>query len=552
MADLRERLAEFLTGENIAVLRENISALSEQVNQQFNNEELFQERVAELELALEDVNWTRLMLNFGQEFSRAGLQKIIELARMMYLKNPLINRAVSVKALYVWGQGISTLKAKDARLNAVLQAFWDDPDNIHELTGHSARMYKEVDLEVEGNLFFVFFVNPSSGAVKMRSISTDEIAEIISDPEDAKSPWFYKRMWTEQSVNTTTGRTNTKHRTAFYPDWRYNPTVKPQKFGNIEVFWDTPIYHERTGAFSTWKFGVPEVYAAIDWARAYKEFLEDWASLTRAYSRFAWKMTTKGGAKGVASLKQKMATTAADGSGMSVETNPPPVTGATAIMGQDVDLTPMQLRGANVSALDGAQMKLMIAAGTGLPETYFGDVSRGSLATAKTMDRPTELMMRERQIFWSDILGNIIKFVLMQSVKAPNGDLNKFGTLNDDGTVRWNQDVDAHLDIDFPPVLERDVQTAVQAVVTALTLNGQQFALLDEPTATRLVLKALGEDDVDEIISSIFKGQTTSVTDGQPAVGEARVTAAARKIVEAILQAKKDGDLDQLLGGGSE
>lgn len=552
MADLRERLAEFLTGENIAVLRENISALSEQVNQQFNNEELFQERVAELELALEDVNWTRLMLNFGQEFSRAGLQKIIELARMMYLKNPLINRAVSVKALYVWGQGISTLKAKDARLNAVLQAFWDDPDNIHELTGHSARMYKEVDLEVEGNLFFVFFVNPSSGAVKMRSISTDEIAEIISDPEDAKSPWFYKRMWTEQSVNTATGRTNTKRRTAFYPDWRYNPTAKPQKFGNIEVLWNTPIYHERTGAFSTWKFGVPEVYAAIDWARAYKEFLEDWASLTRAYSRFAWKMTTKGGAKGVASLKQKMATTAADGSGMSVETNPPPVTGATAIMGQDVDLTPMQLRGANVSALDGAQMKLMIAAGTGLPETYFGDVSRGSLATAKTMDRPTELMMRERQIFWSDILGNIIKFVLMQSVKAPNGDLNKFGTLNDDGTVRWNQDVDAHLDIDFPPVLERDVQTAVQAVVTALTLNGQQFALLDEPTATRLVLKALGEDDVDEIISSIFKGQTTSVTDGQPAVGEARVTAAARKIVEAILQARKDGDLDQLLGGGSE
>ncbi|MBI2758784.1 MAG: hypothetical protein HYX49_08910 [Chloroflexi bacterium] len=552
MADLRERLAEFLTGENIAVLRENISALSEQVNQQFNNEELFQERVAELELALEDVNWTRLMLNFGQEFSRAGLQKIIELARMMYLKNPLINRAVSVKALYVWGQGISTLKAKDARLNAVLQAFWDDPDNIHELTGHSARMYKEVDLEVEGNLFFVFFINPSSGAVKMRSVPTDEIAEIISDPEDAKSPWFYKRMWTEQSVNTTTGRTNVKHRTAFYPDWRYDPTTKPQKFGNIEVLWDTPIYHERTGAFSTWKFGVPEVYAAIDWARAYKEFLEDWASLTRSYSRFAWKMTTKGGAKGVASLKQKMATTAADGSGMSVETNPPPVTGATAIMGQDVDLTPMQLRGANVSALDGAQMKLMIAAGTGLPETYFGDVSRGSLATAKTMDRPTELMMRERQIFWSDILGNIIKFVLMQSVKAPSGDLHNFGTLNGDGTVRWNQDVDAHLDIDFPPVLERDVQTAVQAVVTALTLNGQQFALLDEPTATRLVLKALGEDDVDEIMSSIYKGQTTSVTDGQPAVGEARVTAAARKIVEAILQAKKDGNLDQLLGGESE
>ncbi|MCL4528808.1 MAG: hypothetical protein M1282_05295, partial [Chloroflexi bacterium] len=454
MADLRTRVAEIITGENLTLMRENMTALTEQVAQHANNEELFQERVAELELALEDVNWTRLMLNFGQEFSRAGLQKIIELARMMYLKNPLINRAVSVKTLYVWGQGISTVKAKDPRLNMVLKSFWDDPDNVRELTGHSARMYKEIDLEVEGNLFFVFFINPSSGQVKMRSIPTDEIAEIVSDPQDAKTPIYYKRMWNEQTLNDVTGRTNTKHKTALYSDWRYNPTTRPAKIGNMPVMWDTPIYHVRTGAFSTWKFGVSEVYAAIDWARAYKEFLEDWASLTRAYSRFAWKMTHKGGAKGTAALKAKLATTAADGSGMSVETNPPPVTGATAIMGNEMDLQPMQLRGANVSALDGAQMKLMIAAGTGLPETYFGDVSRGSLATAKTMDRPTELMMRERQVFWADILTDIIQFVLMWSVKAPSGTLNKLGTVNDNGTVAWNKGVDPHLDIDFPPVLE--------------------------------------------------------------------------------------------------
>ena len=240
-----------------------------------------QERLAELELALEDVNWQRLMLNWGNEFSRAGLQKIIELSRMMYLKNPMIKRAVNVKALYVFGQGISTVRAKDPDLNAVLQAFWDHPNNKSELTSHSARMLKEVDFEVEGNLFFVLFPDPSSGTVKVRSVPTDEISEIISSPDDAKKIWYYKRSWSQQVINNNTGRTNTTHLIELYPDFRYNPDSKPATLGKMKVHWESPIYHRKTGAFSSWKFGVPEMYAAIDWARAYKEFLEDWASLTR-------------------------------------------------------------------------------------------------------------------------------------------------------------------------------------------------------------------------------------------------------------------------------
>ena len=208
---------------------------------------------------------------------------------------------------------------------------------------------------------------------------------------------------------------------------------------------------------------------------------------------------------------------------------------------KDVDLQPIKVSGANVSALNGTQMKLMVAAATGLPETYFGDVSRGSLATAKTMDRPTELMIRERQTYWQETFTDIVLYVFRWAVQAPNGKLSGKGHQVDaDKNVIWKSGVDAHLDIDFPPILERDIQTAVQAVVTALTLNGQQFALLDEPTATRLVLKALGEDDVDEIMSAIF-GQTSSVTQGQAAVGEAAVVAAAKKVLAAIKEIKGNG-----------
>lgn len=526
--------------------------LQELQQSNFSNEVL-SERMADLELALEDTNWMRLMLDGEHEFSREGLRKISELARLMFIKNPIIKRGVMVKALYIWAQGIS-VKYKDHRLNKVLQDFWDDTKNQAELTGHQAQMLKQVDMEVDSNIFFVFFVRPSDGRVRVRSIPMDEVIEIISDPDDSKTPWYYVRSWTEKKIDVS-GRRSTKRMKACYPDWNYKPKSKPPKISGMEIEWDTPVYHIKIGGMSNWKFGVSRIYAAIDWARAYKEFLEDVASLMRAYSRFAWKRVTKGGKKAIAAERAKMASTLASGGGN--ETNPAPVTGAMAILNEGTDLQPMQLRGAAISAEDGRRFLLMAAAGLDLPETYFGDVSVGTFATAKTMDRPTELGMKEGQTFWIEVLGKIFDFVMLWAVKA-NDELKGMGTVKkiEDGNeyeerIEWNKDVNTYRDIDFPPILEKDIQTAVQAVITALTLNGQELRLLDEEIATRLILKAMGEDDVDEIMTELFPdGDLTPNPSPKKGEGslpsEARVKEAARHLAEAIIQAKKDGLLDRL------
>lgn len=547
---MRERVAEWLLGDNVQQLSEALT------QSEFSNE-LLQERLADLELALEDANWMRLMFDGEQEFSREGLKKIVDLARVMFIKNPLIKRGVMVKALYIWAQGV-TVRYKNQELNKVLQAFWDDPKNMVELTGHQAQMLKQVDYEVVSNIFFVFFTRPSDGRVRVRSLPFEEITDIICDPEDAKSPWFYVRKWTEKKLNPATGRINTTRRAAYYPDWNYKPKTRPARIGNVEVMWDTPVYHVKAGGMSGWKFGVSQVYAAIDWARAYKEFLEDVASLMRAYSKFAWKRITKGGKKAIAAERAKMASTLASG-GDSTETNPPPVTGAMAILGEGTDLQPMQVRGASISPDDGRRLLLMVAAAEGLPETYYGDVSVGTFATAKTMDRPTELAMKEGQTTWTDILRNIIGFVTLQAMKSqsPIADakiktLGQVVTTEDNGSIEekivWNDPLAAYLDIDFPPILEKDVQAAVQSIVTALTLNGQQLTLLDEQTATRLILKAIAEDDVDEIMAELFP-------DGEPlpspspdggrapqsgagSTSEVVVREAARKLIEEIHRVK--------------
>ncbi len=538
---LRERVSEFLLGKDFKQIHETLA------QSEFNNE-ILTERLVDLELALEDANWMRMMFEGNQEFSREGLRKIVELARVMFIKNPLIKRGVTVKALYIWGQGVN-VKYKNPELNNVLQAFWDDPKNQVELTGHEAQMLKQVDFEVVSNIFFCFFTRPSDGRVHVRTLPFDEIVDIISDPDDSKTMWFYVRKWTEKKLNTRTGRFSTRTRQAYYPDWHYKPKEKPEKIGAFDVMWDTPVYQVKTGGMSGWKFGVSQVYAAIDWARAYKEFLEDVASLMRAYSKFAWKRVTKGGKKAIAAERAKMASTLMSG-GASTETNPPPVTGAMAFVGEGTDLQPMQVRGASISPDDGRRLLLMVAAALGYPETYFGDVSVGTFATAKTMDRPTELAMKEGQTAWTDIFRQIFNFVIMQAMKATNdSEIKKLGkvvTKEDNGiieeTIEWSNPLTGMLDIDFPPILEKDIQAAVQAVVTALTLNGQQLTLLDEQTATRLILKAIAEDDVDEIMAELFPdGSDSTLTPnpspagrGEQQPSEAMVKEAARKLIIAI------------------
>ncbi len=484
--------------------RPTVAVLQEALQQRDDTLELFQERLAELELALEDAGWWRMVAN-EQEFSRDSLRQISQLSRIMAIKNPLVKRGLTVQGHYVWGQGMMVRAVADA-VNDVVKAFFEDPKNQVELTGEQARLDKDRELATDGNLFFVFFVHPSTGRVRLRTIPLVQVDEIICNPEDAKEPWYYKRSWTEQVLDMATGTQTPKQRTAYYPDWQYRPAKRVQTIGGHSVHWSTPVYHVKTGGFSDWKFGLSEVYASIDWARAYKEFLEDWASITRAYSRFAWKQKTTGGRQGVQAARNRIGTTLANGGAR--ETNPPPGVGSVWIGAEGQDLEPIKTAGAAVKAEDGRRMLLMVAAALNLPETFFGDVSVGTLATATSLDRPTELAMKSRQTLWGSIFGNILGFVLFCAVKAINGPLRGLGTVmidpvTRDETVTWTNPDDAHLDIDFPPLVAANVKERMEAIGLGAP-HIPDYELLG-----RLVLTTLGEDDIDEVLAAMFEEDGT-------------------------------------------
>ena len=83
------------------LLKDELTEIRQQSISDQSNIEFLTERYAELELALEDANWLKLTYGTERVLSREALGKIAYLARMYYLKNPIVNRGISVKQYYV-------------------------------------------------------------------------------------------------------------------------------------------------------------------------------------------------------------------------------------------------------------------------------------------------------------------------------------------------------------------------------------------------------------------------------------------------------------------
>lgn len=499
----RTRIAEAVGGREVA----DVAKLEDGIRSERVNNEVIHENLRRLELAMEDEGWRRTTATIEQEFTRGGLGEMIRISRAMYLIHPLIQRAVDVKTYYTWSQGV-TIQAADSKIqDMIVSPMMENDANRSELYSHQARLATDVDQQVDGNVFMAMFTN-AYGDVSLRSIPTEQIMEILSREGDGKVVTFYRRMWTEEVLNEYTGATETHQKEELYPDWRYHPRSKPDTFGSLKVNWDAPIMHNRTGGLKAMKFGVPETYSALEWARAYKGFLEDWHTLVKSLSRFAFKATTKG--RKIPGLRKKLED---EGKGRRVESEEAPIprpgqrpkkVGDTFVGKEGDDLVPIPKTGATVASDDARPSRLMVAAAMGLPDTILsGDPQQGALATAKTLDRPTELMMLSRQTMASEREQDIFRYAVDAKVRA----LQLPGKeVQDPRTGLWviEPKGDTTVAVTFPPILEHDQKESVEAITAAATLAGKTDAeTMPFELVSKMLLEALGANDIEQILDEM-------------------------------------------------
>lgn len=475
--------------------------------------EFLEESLADIQLALEDRGWLSMSIQAAEEFSSEGRRRASALTRILVVQNPLIKRGVAIRTGYIWGEGVQ-VAGKTTDVNTVIQKFNDD--NKASFWASQAREEAEKSLATDGGVFRALPTSPLTGRVRVRTIDPSEIRDIICNPEDRDEPWFYLRQYTanvagERYAGITKPNTVTKR--VLYPALGFRPTARRKTIDDIEVRWDTPVQHIAVNRIDGWLFGIGDAYAAIAWARAYKEFLEDWAKLTKSLSRFAWKITSarKGSAQKAAETARNAAAKLGTG-----ESN----AGATAAMaGNNLEAIPKS--GATIDSESGKPLAGMIAAALGIPVTMLlADPGQtGARAVAETLDEPTRHEMELRRSLWADKDLELYDYVIDQAVKAPRGPLKGTVALDeyDRELITLAGGDDRTVDISWPSLKKITVDVIMKAIQIA-----DDTGHIPPQIIARLMLMALGVDDIDEILDELVDDDGNwidpSVTAGQTAV----------------------------------
>lgn len=475
---------------------------------------LSQGAFGDIDLALQNVEWRRQVNLSWLEFSRWGIQQIILISRLYYIKNPICRRLIDVVAAYVFARGVEVTTNDDAA-NEVLKEFFEANQTT---LGPNALVQLERAKDTDGNIFWVFFTEKvSSGVVKVRTIDPCEISEIVCDPDDVDAPQYYRRVWDQRVFDQVTGSISTVSQQAWYPALGFEPDEKPATIGKYPVLWQSPVLHRKCGAVAKWHFGCPRVYPMLDWAREARRFLEACASIRQTLSQIAMTLTTKGGQQALEGAKEQLSTTVGPTSQVW-DTNPPAMKGSTFASGPGTKLEAFKTSGAGFSPEDVRQYKLMCCMVSGVPETFLADVSTGNLATATSLDRPTETGFLEKQESWREDLTRIARFVLEVNRGATGGKLKEArgaqvviiecrrvrstkGELVYEAMSKSKGGDPIAVQVNFPAIREGDMGANVKAIISAMTLENRagQIVGIDEKAGVKELYRAIGIEDGDEL-----------------------------------------------------
>ena len=497
--------------------------------------------MGQLELDLQNIDWRREINLAWLEFSRWGIQQIILISRLYYIKNPIIRRLIDVDAAYVFGRGVE-MSSDDEDVNEAIRQYLD----LNKVEfGHAALVKHQKRTNYDGNLFFIFFPDTQdAGLVPTRTIDATEIQDIVTNPQDTTEAWFYRRTWSAREFDPNTGVTLTKTHEAWYPsvilksavDANDPKYVKTEQINGFPVQWETPILHAIYGEVGKWTFGCPPAYPALDWAKADRRYLEACATLAASHAQIAMIISTKGGQQALAGIKQQLATTVGPTTQV-FDTNPTPVNASIFASGPGTELGLVTSRGKGLDPKEHREYGTMAALCFGVPPTWIGDMETANLATATTLDRPTEAGFETKQESWIELLVKILLYALNIQMRAPKGKLReallkRHGVQNlkefrivekpkikDGARMVYiteaqrkmpKKSTDLEISVVFPPIRQGDLPTLMGALVEAMTLNGFEAGNgIDVREGVKAALSLVNSFsntniDVEEVIEKLY------------------------------------------------
>lgn len=439
------------------------------------------------EFAIEDHGWIRA--GAGSEvITELSRTDSVKLSRLYYTKDPLAKQAIRLWTDYTFGTGM-TWSCDDEQASAAMGNYWNSRDNQTVLSSKGQRR-SSTKLLVDGELFFALFLGRQP---KVRLIDPLEVTEIITDPDDRDDERYYKRDWADAQGG---------YHTDYYPSHRNvkDQACKDSAGGSIQATKDArnvAVYHLAWDNLG--QRGLPLLMPALDWIKQYRRFLASRVAIMLALARFAWKTKAAGGAAAIAAAKAKM-----DGQEIPA--------GSVLLENLGSDTQPIRTDSNARNAYDdGRMLKLQVAAAVGIPEQYFGDISIGNLATAKTVELPMMKMFQSYQAIWQDAFQDMDELVLETA----------------------GLKTDVPIDRDFPAIAPEDVFAAAQAIATIINAMPEIGMIRD---VQQVALMSLGINNTAEVLDQLEK-QSESIV-------PVKLSRAVRDFQKAVIELKGNGHGD--------
>lgn len=358
-----------------------------------------EESLLEVADAFDNIGWSPLTQEEVRELPLKTVKKAAEIARALNSLNPFIKRGIEARIGYIWGDG---LEFKNL-----------DPATEKQIKTNKKRVFSQqayAELErvaaTDGNVFRAI----SRGDDAIIRVPLDEIVGKITNPDNKEEVWYYKRQWTVRRTTLADGSEKKDDKILYYPSIEYAQYLEdtnkalPKRFSNVGVEQKYVMQHIAVNKQVGWTWGVPDIMPVIYYAKAYKEYLEDNASLVKAYSRIAWQI--KAQSAGAAN---------ATAASMARPPERDPLTGevrsagATAVTGTMTEMVAQGTNGSSVDFSKGEPLAAAIASGLEVSLDVIISSSQSS-GEASTLDLPTLKAMGTRQKLWEDSFVELFEF----------------------------------------------------------------------------------------------------------------------------------------------
>lgn len=390
-------------------------------------------------------DWRNLTENFdGVGFNSETTRSIMNRAYHAWCTNPLAGQIVNLTTWFVMGRGIG-FTSKDSRVQSVLNKFWHDESNDID----NLQQWMSNELQIYGEIFIRMFKNPFDGSVQIRLLDPMEIVDIVTDPDDYLKPVAYLR---EYKADPNVKKRLSNFRKGGFSDSDFFSTDTKR-----EVIYSDEIIHVKVNNVSNGLRGISELYRVLPWLDALDRWLRDRMAINQARGAFAYLRKVPANPADIAGPFKS------DSRGKYI----PPKPGSILVVhdGETWEVLSPKI-GADDAKEDGRALKLMVAAGSGIFEHYFGDPSTGNLATTRSMELPMVKKFENRQRLFEGVFRKLFGIVIDSAIDA--------------GVIP--SDIDKSIEVNFPPIVPDDVAGLTETLIAQV-----ESGLLSKESARRLI-----------------------------------------------------------------